>query len=39
MIALKLARDVVGTVGLLFLGYIALAALPDAWRYIKMSKM
>jgi uncharacterized protein DUF6893 len=37
--ALRLLRNVVGTAGLLYAGYIFLNALPDLKRYIRISSM
>jgi hypothetical protein len=39
MIVLRIARNFVGTAGLLFAGYILAASLKDSWRYVKISKM
>jgi len=36
---IRMARDVVGTAGLLFIGYIFLCSLKDARRYIRISMM
>jgi hypothetical protein len=36
---LKAVRNVVGTVGLLFAGYVLVASLKDSLRYIKISTM
>jgi hypothetical protein len=36
---LKGVRNVLGTVGLLFAGYVLLASLKDSLRYIKISIM
>ena len=35
----RVVRNVVGTAGLLFVGYIFLASLKDAGRYIRISSM
>lgn len=35
----KVMRNVVGSMGLVFAGYILVAALPDLWRYLKISTM
>jgi hypothetical protein len=35
----KVLRNVVGSVGLLLIGYVLLAALPDIRRYIRISTM
>jgi hypothetical protein len=37
--ALKVVRNVVGTVGLLFAGYVLVVSLKDSLRYIKISNM
>jgi len=37
--ALRLLRNVVGTAGLLYAGYVFLNALPDLKRYIRISSM
>ena len=37
--ALKLARNIMGTAGLLFAGYVLLVSLKDSIRYIKISSM
>ncbi len=39
MSTLKAVRNVLGTAGLIFAGYILLASLKDAGRYIKISSM
>jgi hypothetical protein len=39
MSVLKIARNVVGTAGLLFAGYIFVMSLKDSWRYVKISRM
>ena len=39
MSALKVARNIVGTAGLLFAGYVFLISLKDSARYIKISSM
>ncbi len=39
MSALKVARNIVGTAGLLFAGYVFLMSLKDSARYIKISSM
>jgi hypothetical protein len=39
MSALKVVRNVIGTAGLLFAGYVFAAALKDSLRYIKISRM
>jgi hypothetical protein len=36
---LRVFRNVLGTAGLLFAGYVFLASLKDSWRYIKISSM
>lgn len=35
----KVLRNVVGSAGLLFMGYVVLTALPDLRRYIRISTM
>jgi hypothetical protein len=37
--ALRLLRNIVGTAGLLYAGYIFLNALPDLKRYVRISSM
>jgi hypothetical protein len=39
MRALKIARNVVGSAGLVFVGYLFLNALPDLRRYFRISTM
>jgi hypothetical protein len=39
MTTLKVVRNLMGTVGLLFAGYVFLASLKDARRYLKISSM
>lgn len=39
MKTVKVLRNVVGSVGLLLIGYVLLAALPDLRRYIRISTM
>ncbi len=39
MFALKMARNVMGTAGLLFAGFILISSLKDSLRYIKISNM
>ena len=36
---LKVARDVVGTVGLLFAGYVAIVSLQESRRYLRILRM
>jgi hypothetical protein len=36
---LKVVRNVVGTAGLVVVGYVFIASLKDLWRYIKISTM
>jgi hypothetical protein len=36
---LRIVRNVVGTAGLLFAGYVFIASLTDARRYFKISRM
>jgi hypothetical protein len=37
--ALKVVRNVVGTLGLLLAGYVLVVSLKDSLRYIKISNM
>jgi hypothetical protein len=39
MKALKMVRNVVGSAGLTFAGYLFLSVLPDLKRYLRMSTM
>jgi hypothetical protein len=39
MSAIKVIRNVVGTAGILFVGYIFVASIKDSLRYIKISTM
>jgi hypothetical protein len=39
MKTLKVLRNVAGTAGLVFAGYVLIASLKDVWRYIKISTM
>lgn len=39
MKAMKVARNILGTAGLLFAGYVFLASIKDSLRYIKISTM
>jgi hypothetical protein len=39
MKAMKTIRDIVGTVGLLYAGYILIASMKDVRRYIRISTM
>ena len=39
MSALKVVRNVLGTAGIMILGYVVLDSLKDARRYIKISLM
>jgi mannose-6-phosphate isomerase-like protein (cupin superfamily) len=39
MTTLKVARNILGTVGLLFAGYVFLSSFKDARRYLKISSM
>lgn len=36
---LKIARNILGTAGLIFVGYVLIASLKDSWRYAKISSM
>ena len=37
--ALRVMRNVLGTAGLLFAGYVLLKSIPDARRYLRISRM
>jgi hypothetical protein len=39
MSALKAVRNILGTAGLLFAGYVFVVSLKDSLRYIKISSM
>ncbi len=39
MRAMKTIRNIVGTVGLLYAGYILIASMKDVRRYIRISTM
>ena len=39
MKTMKVLRNVVGSAGLLFMGYVFMSALPDLKRYIRISTM
>lgn len=39
MTAMKAIRNILGTVGLLYAGYVLLMSVKDARRYIRMSTM
>lgn len=39
MNAFRIVRNVLGTAGLLFAGYVFLASIKDAGRYLKISTM
>jgi len=39
MKAMKTLRNIVGTVGLLYAGYVFLASIKDVRRYIRISTM
>ena len=39
MSAFKVVRNTLGTVGLLFAGYVFLVSVKDSLRYIKISRM
>ena len=39
MSVLKIARNVMGTAGLLFARYFFVMSLRDSWRYVKISRM
>jgi hypothetical protein len=36
---LKVFRNVLGTAGLVFAGYVVLSSMKDSWRYLKISQM
>jgi len=37
--ALIAARNIIGTAGLLLIGYVVLTSIPDVGRYVKISTM
>jgi hypothetical protein len=39
MNAVKAVRNILGTAGLIFAGYVLLASIKDSIRYIKISSM
>jgi hypothetical protein len=39
MSAFKVLRNTLGTVGLLFAGYVFVVSLKDSMRYLKISRM
>ncbi len=39
MSAVKAVRNILGTAGLIFAGYILLASIKDSIRYVKISSM
>jgi hypothetical protein len=39
MSALRIVRNAVGTIGLLFAGYVFVMSVKDSWRYLKLSRM
>jgi hypothetical protein len=39
MTVMKVLRNVIGTAGLLYAGYVLLASMKDVRRYIKISSM
>lgn len=39
MSAFRVLRNVIGAAGMVFAGYIFLASIKDAGRYIRMSRM
>ncbi len=39
MSAVRVVRNVIGTAGLVFAGYVFLVSLKDAARYVKISTM
>ena len=39
MSAIKVLRNTLGTVGLVFAGYVLVMSVKDSWRYIKISRM
>jgi hypothetical protein len=39
MIALKVVRNTLGTVGMIFAGYVIVMSLKDSWRYLRITRM
>jgi hypothetical protein len=39
MSAIKVLRNTLGTVGLVFAGYVLVMSVKDSWRYLKISRM
>jgi hypothetical protein len=39
MSAFRVVRNAVGTIGLLFAGYVFVMSVKDSWRYLKLSRM
>jgi hypothetical protein len=39
MNAFRVVRNTLGTVGLLFAGYVFAMSVKDSWRYLKISRM
>jgi hypothetical protein len=39
MSAMKMARNILGTAGLIFAGYVFLSSIKDSLRYIRISNM
>ena len=39
MTAVKALRNILGTAGLIFAGYVLLASIKDSIRYVKISSM
>jgi hypothetical protein len=39
MSAIKALRNALGTVGLVFAGYVLVMSVKDSWRYLKISRM
>jgi hypothetical protein len=39
MSAMKMARNILGTAGLIFAGYVFLVSIKDSLRYIRISSM
>ena len=39
MSAFRVVRNTLGTIGLLFAGYVFMMSVKDSWRYLKISRM
>jgi hypothetical protein len=39
MTAFRMARNILGTAGLVFAGFVILSSLKDSMRYMKISRM